>query len=122
MALLLNYGLLDFCGALMIKLMRPLFNLPGRSALDCLASWLRDGSIVGFADMFLPSVIASSIESEIPRFVVAATSVTQLIYMSEIESIIMRSKIPISLTNLFIVFIERTIVTLPIENMLKAAD
>jgi len=70
--------------------------------------------IVGFADMFLPSVIASSIESEITRFVVAATSVTQLIYMSEIGSIIMGSKIPVSLRNLFIIFLERTIVTLPV--------
>ena len=70
--------------------------------------------IVGFADMFLPSVIASSIESEITRFVVAATSVTQLIYMSEIGSIIMGSKIPVSLPNLFVIFVERTLVTLPV--------
>jgi len=70
--------------------------------------------IVGFADMFLPSVIASSIGSEITRFVVAATSVTQLIYMSEIGSIIMGSKIPVSLKDLFIIFLERTIVTLPV--------
>lgn len=70
--------------------------------------------VVGFADMFLPSVLASSAQSEITRFVVAATSVTQLIYMSEIGSIIIGSKIPVSLKNLFIIFIERTIVTLPI--------
>jgi nucleoside recognition membrane protein YjiH len=70
--------------------------------------------IVGFADMFMPSVIGASIESEMTRFVVAATSVTQLIYMSEIGSIIMGSKIPVSLKNLFIIFIERTIVTLPV--------
>ena len=292
LALLLNYGLLDFFGALLIRLMRPVFNLPGRSALDCVASWLGDGSIgvlltskqyeegfyskreatviattfsavsitfslvvisqvglehlflpfylivsaagvvaaiivpklpplskvpdtystsvphredipsgmtparyglklalekaerapgvkaffkeglenvfemwfgtlpvilamgtvaliiaeytpvfrilglpfipvyqllqipeaqlasqtviVGFADMFLPSVIASSIESELTRFVVAATSVTQLIYMSEIGSIIMGSKIPVSLKDLFIIFLERTVVTLPV--------
>ena len=296
LALLLNYGLLDFCGALMIKLMRPIFNLPGRSALDCVASWLGDGSIgvlltskqyeegfyskreatviattfsavsitfslvvisqvglehlflpfyltvtvagivaaivvpklpplskipdsycvetpqsedipagsssakygmelalkkaekapgvkaffkeglenvfemwfgtlpvilaigtvaliiaeftpvfrilglpfipvyqllqlpeaelasqtviVGFADMFLPSVIASGIESEITRFVVAATSVTQLIYMSEIGSIIMGSKIPVSLWNLFLIFLERTAITLPVVALL----
>ena len=292
LSLLLNYGLLDFFGALMIRLMRPIFNLPGRSALDCVASWLGDGSIgvlltsrqyeegfyskreatviattfsavsitfslvvisqvkleamfipfylvvslagivaaiivpklpplsrvpetyytevsyredipegmtplqygmklalnkaenaptfrefaregienvvemwfgtlpvilamgtialiiaeftpvfkilglpfvflykllqipeaelasqtiiVGFADMFLPSVIASSFENDITRFVVAATSVTQLIYMSEIGSIIMGSKIPVSLKDLFIIFLERTIVTLPV--------
>ena len=74
--------------------------------------------IVGFADMFLPSVIASSIESEITRFVVAATSVTQLIYMSEIGSIIMGSKIPVSLPKLFIIFVERTVVTLPVIALL----
>ena len=74
--------------------------------------------IVGFADMFLPSVIASSIESELTRFVVAATSVTQLIYMSEIGSIIMGSKIPVSLPKLFIIFLERTIVTLPVVALL----
>ena len=70
--------------------------------------------IVGFADMFLPSVMAASIESEMTRFVVAATSVTQLIYMSEIGSIIMGSKIPVSLGKLFLIFIERTLVTLPV--------
>lgn len=291
LALLLNYGLLDFFGSLMIRVMRPLFNLPGRSALDCIASWLGDGSIgvlltskqyeegfyskreatviattfsavsitfclvvitevglehlflpfylvvsiagivaaiivpklpplsripdtyctksqkedipvgtnpfrygmkralkkaedapgikgflfegignvlemwigtlpvilcfgtialiiaeytpvfeylgvpfipvykllqipeaklasetvvVGFADMFLPSVLANSIQSELTRFVVAATSVTQLIYMSEIGSIIMGSKIRVSLGSLFVIFIEKTIVTLPV--------
>ncbi len=296
LALLLNYGLLDLCGALMIRLMRPVFDLPGRSALDCVASWLGDGSIgvlltskqyeegfysrreatviattfsavsitfslvvisqvglahlflpfylvvsgagivaavvvpklpplskipdtyhtgtpgredvpagrsparyglelalkkaenapgiraffkeglenvfemwfgtlpvilaigtaaliiaeftpvfqilgipfiplyqllqipeaelasqtviAGFADMFLPSVIASSIESELTRFVVAATSVSQLIYMSEIGSIIMGSKIPVSLGKLFIIFVERTLVTLPVIALL----
>ena len=70
--------------------------------------------IVGFADMFLPSVIASGFESAMTRFVVAATSVTQLIYMSEIGSIIMGSKIPVSLKDLFIIYLERTIVTLPV--------
>lgn len=70
--------------------------------------------VVGFADMFLPSVIASSIESDLTRFIVAATSVTQLIYMSEIGSIIMGSKIPVSLKDLFLIFLERTIVTLPV--------
>ncbi|MBQ8604182.1 MAG: YjiH family protein [Oscillospiraceae bacterium] len=70
--------------------------------------------IVGFADMFLPSVIAAGFESEMTKFVVAATSVTQLIYMSEIGSIIMGSKIPVSLKDLFIIFLERTIVTLPV--------
>ena len=43
--LFLNFGLLEFFGALCIKIMRPLFKLPGRSAMDALASWLGDGTI-----------------------------------------------------------------------------
>lgn len=71
--------------------------------------------IVGFADMFIPSAIAKEhISSDITRFVVAGTSVTQLIYMSEIGGIIMTSKISVSIVKLFIIFLERTLVTLPI--------
>ncbi len=43
--LLLNFGLLEFVGALFTRIMRPLFNLPGRSAVNCIASWLGDGSV-----------------------------------------------------------------------------
>lgn len=70
--------------------------------------------VVGFADMFLPSVIGASIESELTRFVVAAVSVTQLIYMSEVGGLLLGSKIPVSLKDLIIIFLERTIITLPV--------
>lgn len=70
--------------------------------------------IVGFADMFLPSVLASSIESEMTRFIVATVSVTQLIYMSEVGGLLLGSKIPVNFKELFIIFIERTLITLPI--------
>jgi nucleoside recognition membrane protein YjiH len=43
--LLLNFGLLELFGTLLTKVMRPVFNLPGRSAIDCIASWLGDGSV-----------------------------------------------------------------------------
>ena len=70
--------------------------------------------LVGFADMFLPAVIGSGIEAEITRFVVAALSLSQLVYMSEIGILILRSNIPVSFLDLFIIFIQRTIITLPI--------
>ncbi len=43
--LLTDYGLLEFFGSMMVKVMRPLFKIPGRSAIDCLASWVGDGTI-----------------------------------------------------------------------------
>lgn len=70
--------------------------------------------IIGFADMFLPSVIGASIPSEMTRFIIAGVSVTQLVYLSEVGAVILGSKIEISPLELFVIFIERTLVTLPI--------
>ncbi|WP_345241819.1 YjiH family protein [Pontibacillus salipaludis] len=70
--------------------------------------------LVGFADMFLPALLGSSIESEMTRFIIAALSVTQLIYMSEVGGVVLGSKIPIDFKELFIIFIERTLITLPV--------
>ncbi len=70
--------------------------------------------VVGFADMFIPAIIGSTIPSEITRFVIAAVSVTQIVFISEVGAVILASKIPVSLGELFIIFLERTIITLPI--------
>ncbi|MBP8079064.1 YjiH family protein [Aeromonas caviae] len=70
--------------------------------------------MVGFADMFIPAVLASTIESDITRFVIAAMSVTQLIYMSEVGALLLGSKIPVKLWELFVIFLLRTLVTLPV--------
>ena len=70
--------------------------------------------VVGFADMFIPAIIGSTIPSEITRFVIAAVSVTQIVFISEVGAVILASKIPVSLRELFIIFLERTIITLPI--------
>lgn len=70
--------------------------------------------IAGFADMLLPSILATSIESDMTRFIVASVSVTQLIYLSEVGALLLGSKIPVNLWELFVIFIERTLLTLPI--------
>ena len=71
--------------------------------------------VVGFADMLLPSVVASTtITSEMTRFIVAAVSVTQLVYMSEVGGVLLGSKIPVNIKELIIIFIERTLITLPV--------
>ncbi|WP_209124109.1 YjiH family protein [Alkalihalobacillus sp. BA299] len=70
--------------------------------------------VVGFADMFLPAVIGSGIESELTRFVIACVSVTQLVYMSEMGGLLLGSKLPISIKDLILIFLIRTIITLPI--------
>lgn len=74
--------------------------------------------IVGFADMFLPTVIGATIVSPMTRFIIACISVVQLIYMSEIGGLILGSKIPVSLKDLFIIFLERTLIALPIVSLI----
>lgn len=78
------------------------------------ASAAAPATLVGFADMFLPAVLAAGIESDLTRFVVAALSVSQLIYMSEVGALIIKSKIPLNLWELIVIFLVRTLVTLPI--------
>lgn len=70
--------------------------------------------VVGFADMFLPAVLASSVESELTRFVIGAVSITQLIYMTEVGVMILKTKIPLNLLNLVQIFLLRTAITLPV--------
>ena len=70
--------------------------------------------IIGFADMAMPSILARSIENPMTRFIIASLSVTQLIFMSETGAVILGSKIPVNVAELFVLFIERTVITLPI--------
>ncbi|TDX31544.1 nucleoside recognition membrane protein YjiH [Modicisalibacter xianhensis] len=78
------------------------------------ASAAAPATLVGFADMFLPAVLATNIESELTRFVIACLSLTQLIYMSEIGALLLKSRIPLKLWELVVIFLLRTAITLPI--------
>ncbi|MEK3952388.1 nucleoside recognition GATE domain-containing membrane protein YjiH [Psychrobacillus psychrotolerans] len=70
--------------------------------------------VVGFADMFLPSILGASIESEMTRFFIATMSVTQLIYMSEVGGLLLGSKIPVNIKDLVVIFLLRTLISFPI--------
>ncbi len=71
--------------------------------------------LVGFTDMFIPAIVAgNTISTELTRFVIATVSVTQLIYMSEVGALIIRSEIPLGFLHVTAVFILRTLISLPI--------
>ena len=75
--------------------------------------------LVGFTDMFVPSIIASKeISSELTRFVVATVSVTQLIYMSEVGALIVGTRIPVRVWELFVIFLERTIISIVLVTLI----
>jgi len=107
--------------ALMLAEFTPLFQWLGVPFIPLLelmqVPYAKEASetiLIGFADMFLPSVVGSSIESEMTRFIIAALSVTQLIYMSEVGGVLLGSKIPVKFIDLVIIFLLRTIITLPV--------
>lgn len=70
--------------------------------------------VVGFADMLLPSILGADIESDLTRFFIATISVTQLIYMSEVGGLILGTKLPLKIWHLFVIFLIRTIISIPI--------
>ncbi len=72
----------------------------------------------GFADMLLPSVLATNITSDFTRFIIAAVSVSQLIYLSEVGSLLIGSKIPVSFKDLVFIFVERTVIALPVITLI----
>ena len=107
--------------ALMVAEFTPFFTYLGAPFVPILellqvpyASDAAQTIVIGFADMFLPSIIGAGIESELTRFVIAAMSVIQLIYMSEVGGLLLASKIPVNFKELVIIFFLRTFISLPI--------
>jgi len=86
-------------------------------------------TIVGFFDMFLPAVLLSGTEEVYiagygyveefvapitTRFIIGALSIVQIIYLAETGILILKSKIPLNIGHLAILFLMRTVFALPI--------
>ena len=71
-------------------------------------------TIIGFIDMFLPSILLAGVGSLKTRFVLGALSLVQIIYITEIGSILISSKVPVRLKDLCYIFMEKTVLALPI--------
>ncbi len=70
--------------------------------------------MVGFVDMFLPAVVVAGVDSELARFIVISVSIVQLVYLSEVGVFILKSPIPLNLWQLFLIFLARSVITLPV--------
>lgn len=78
------------------------------------ATKMAPASVVGFADMYLPAIFITTVESESARFFIGVLSFTQLIFMSETGIILMESKIGFSLSDIIKLFFLRTLISIPI--------
>lgn len=79
--------------------------------------------LVGFTDMFIPSVMVSGDGfAEVTKFIIGALSISQLVYMTETGAVILKSEIPLKLKDLMVLFLIRTVISLlvitPIAHML----
>lgn len=72
------------------------------------------GTLVGFFDQFIPTIVSTNVDSPVTRFVLAGLSVTQLLYMAENGLLILRSSIPIGFKHLAWIFLLRTVIVLPL--------
>lgn len=71
-------------------------------------------TLVGFADMFIPALLVTGVESIKTKFIIGVLSLVQIIYMTEVGAIIIQSDVPIGFKELLIIFLERTVIAIPI--------
>ena len=72
-------------------------------------------TVVGFIDMFIPAILLEAGEAPIETaFILGALSIVQIIYLAETGILILKSKIPLHIGHLAILFLMRTILALPV--------
>ena len=107
--------------ALIIATYTPLFqwiSYPFGMYLDLLgvpeAFAAAPATLVGFTDMFIPALLITGLTSVKTKFIIGVLSLVQIIYMTEVGTIIIKSEIPLNFWKLLILFLERTIIALPL--------
>lgn len=75
-------------------------------------------ALVGFSDMYIPPLMLADFPIEKTRFIMGAVSLLQIIYMTEVGIIVLKSRVPVKIWHLFIVFLERTIIAIPLVTVL----
>ncbi len=79
------------------------------------ATRVASASLVGIAEMYLPVlVVAEHGLSEAARYFVVTLALVQIIFFSETATVMLATGIPVSITDLIILFLERTLIAIPI--------
>ncbi len=71
-------------------------------------------TLIGFTDMFIPALLITGVASVKTRFVIGVLSLVQIIYLTEVGAIIIKSEIPLNFWKLFLIFLERTLIAIPL--------
>lgn len=79
-----------------------------------IATVMAPAMIVGFSDMYLPSLLIEGVPSEMARFLIGTLSFAQLIFLSETGMILVASKIGFNFWDTLKFFVLRTVITFPL--------
>lgn len=89
-----------------------LFNIPG-------AMEFAPATLIGFLDMYLPAILLGAEGTPVTtQFILGALSVVQIIYMTETGILIAKSNIPLNVGKLFVIFMIRTLIAIPVITLL----
>lgn len=102
----LHTNIFDFLGA-PLGLYLSLFNVPN-------AMEVGSTILVGFADQMVPVVLGAEVTSLAVRFLIGAISILQILYMTDIGTLILTSKVPFSFWQIFTVYLERVLISIPL--------
>lgn len=82
------------------------------------AELMGPASIVGLADMYLPTIFITQSASQAARFFIGVLSFTQVVFMAETGMILIDTEIGFNIWDVIWVFIYRTLLSLPILYMI----
>ena len=70
-------------------------------------------TLIGFIDMFLPALFLGDAARE-TQFILGTLSIIQVIYLAETGVLIIKSKMPLNIGKLFVIFMMRTLIAIPL--------
>ena len=76
-------------------------------------------TLVGFTDMFIPALLMTGMDlTAKTSFIVGALSLIQIIYLTEVGTVIIKSEVPLGFWKLLVIFLERTLIAMPILTLI----
>lgn len=71
-------------------------------------------TLVGFTDMFIPALLIAGTDVAVKtKFIIGVLSLVQIIYLTEVGTVVIKSEVPLGFWKLFAIFLERTLIAIP---------
>lgn len=71
-------------------------------------------AISGFIDMYIPALMVINVPSMVTKWIIGTLSLAQIIFMTEVGILAIQAKVGLNVWNLFVIFLERTVISIPV--------